>query len=239
MAPRSAWARLAALAASVGAVVALVASTGSMSADDVHDVVDPLGVAAPIAFIAISSLLICAMVPIPLLAVAGSMLFSTAVGTAATIIASTGGSVTAFLIARYVAGDAATALSKGRLHRAQRWIEARGFVAVLYTRIAPLPVSLVSYVAGLTRVRLPSFAGATALGVAPRVYAYTALSGNLDDLRSPEAITAGILLLSMILLGLALVTRERIIRRVDRRPAISIDAVPTARALGAGRHETH
>ena len=37
---------------------------------------------------------------------------------------------------------------------------------------------------------MPQFAGATALGAAPRAFAYTALGGSLDDLGSPEAIAA-------------------------------------------------
>jgi len=47
----------------------------------------------------------------------------------------------------------------------------------------------VNYVAGLTRVRLAAFAGATAIGMAPRSFAYAALGGSLDDLDSPVAIS--------------------------------------------------
>ncbi|MGI8778728.1 MAG: VTT domain-containing protein, partial [Solirubrobacteraceae bacterium] len=41
----------------------------------------------------------------------------------------------------------------------------RGFSSVLYARIVPgVPYNLVNYGAGLTAIRLPVFAGATALG---------------------------------------------------------------------------
>jgi uncharacterized membrane protein YdjX (TVP38/TMEM64 family) len=46
-------------------------------------------------------------------------------------------------------------------------------------------------------VRLAAFAAATAIGVAPRAFAYTALGGSLDDLGSPEAIVAIALLVLM------------------------------------------
>ena len=58
----------------------------------------------------------------------------------------------------------------------------RGFVSVLYARIVPgVPYTLVNYAAGLTRIPLAVFAAATALGAAPRAFAYTALGGSLGE----------------------------------------------------------
>ena len=64
---------------------------------------------------------------------------------------------------------------------------------MLYARIAPgMPYTLVNYAAGLTRdPARASFAAATALGTAPRAFAYTALGGSLGNLRSPEAVDRG------------------------------------------------
>ena len=202
--------RLAALAAGVGTLFALVALTGSLSPDRVRDVIDPLGVAAPLGFVAVSSLLTCALFPGPLLAAASGLLFGTAVGTPISIVSATLGAALAFSIARFVARDSVDALAGRRLRGVQAWIERRGFVAVLYARIAPgLPYHLVNYVAGLTRIRLRSFAAATALGVAPRAFAYTTLGGNLDDLTSPEALVAVALLVTMGVAGLVLLARDR------------------------------
>src|SRR4029453_7103114 len=79
----------------------------------------------------------------------------------------------------------------------------RGFVSVLYARIAPgVPYNLVNYAAGLTAIPLRTFAAATALGASPRAFAYTALGGSLDDLGSPEAIVAICLLVAMAIGGL-------------------------------------
>ena len=70
------------------------------------------------------------------------------------------------------------------MRRLRDGIARRGFVAVLYARIAPgMPFTLVNYASGLTAVRLLVFAAATALGAAPRAFAYAALGGSLDDLR--------------------------------------------------------
>jgi uncharacterized membrane protein YdjX (TVP38/TMEM64 family) len=200
--PGAARLRLVALAAVVGGLFALVALSGGISPGRVRDAIDPLGAAAVPAFILVSALLTCALFPGPLLAAASGLLFGTALGTPVSIVAATLGAVIAFSIARWVAHDAVEALAGRRLRGVQAWIERRGFWAVLYARIAPgVPYTLVNYVAGVTRVRLAAFAAATAIGVAPRAFAYTALGGSLDDLGSPEAIVAIALLVLMALGG--------------------------------------
>ncbi|HWI06927.1 MAG TPA: TVP38/TMEM64 family protein [Solirubrobacteraceae bacterium] len=203
--------RVASLATAVIVVFAFVASSGSLSSDRVRDAIDPLGLAAVPAFIAVSALLTCALFPGPLLAGASGLLFGTALGTPVSITAATLGAVLAFGLARFAAHDAVETLAGRRLAPLQEWIERRGFWAVLYARIAPgVPYSLVNYAAGLTRVPLPAFAAATALGAAPRAFAYTALGGSLDDLTSPEAVVAVVALVVMALAGLVLLRAERV-----------------------------
>ena len=69
-------------------------------------------------------------------------------------------------------------LAGPRLLALRAWVGARGFQRVLLARIAPgMPYNLVNYAAGLTPVALGVFAPATAIGVAPRAFAYTALGG--------------------------------------------------------------
>ena len=202
--------RIASLATAVAIVFAFVASSGSLSSDRVRDAIDPLGLAAVPAFILVSALLTCALFPGPLLAGASGLLFGTALGTPVAITAATLGAVLAFGLARFAAHDAVEHLVGRRLAPLQEWIERRGFWAVLYARIAPgVPYSLVNYAAGLTRVSLPAFAAATAIGVAPRAFAYTALGGSLDDLGSPEAVIAYVALAVMALTGVVLLRAER------------------------------
>ena len=59
------------------------------------------------------------------------------------------------------------------------------------SRIVPvLPLGIVNFSAGLTRLRYRDLALGTVIGGAPKVFAYVALGGSLSDLRSPEAIVA-------------------------------------------------
>ena len=201
--------RLALLAAVVGGLFAAVALSGSFSSARVRDWVDGYGAAGPLVFVALSACLTVALFPGPLLAGASGLLFGTALGTPVSIVAATAGALAAFAIARGFGHRAVEELAGRRLRGWQAWIERRGFLAVLYLRIAPgVPYNLVNYGAGLSRVRVRDFAGGTATGVTPRAFAYTALGGNLDDLGSPEALIAIALLVLMALAGVVLWRRE-------------------------------
>lgn len=201
----------------MGLLFAAVATSGSLDSDRVRDEIEPLGAAAPVGFVVVSALLTVCLFPGPLLAGAAGLLFGTAGGTPLAIVAATTGATLAFLISRRTGAGAVAQLEGARLRRIQDWIERRGFYAVLYARIAPgLPYNLVNYGAGLTRVSLVAFSTATAIGCAPRAFAYCALGGSLDDLGSPEAITAFAVLVVMALVGLVLLRRDL---HADAEPA--------------------
>jgi uncharacterized membrane protein YdjX (TVP38/TMEM64 family) len=192
----------------VGAFVA-VASSGALSSERVRGWVDGYGVAGPIVFIVVSSLLTVCLFPGPLLSGASGLLFGTALGTVVSITSATLGAVLAFSLARWLAHDAVQQLQGRRLAALRAWVGRRGFLSVLYARLAPgIPYNLVNYAAGLSPVTLGAFAGATALGCAPRAFAYTALGGSLNDLGSPEAIAAFVVLVAMALAGLLLARRD-------------------------------
>jgi uncharacterized membrane protein YdjX (TVP38/TMEM64 family) len=165
--------------------------------------VEDAGVWAPLAFVVLSASLTVVLFPGPLLAGASGLLFGTALGFPLSLTAAVLGASLAFLIARSAGRDAVERRGGTRVRRLREAIGRRGFLAVLYARIVPgVPYSLVNYAAGLAPIRLATFAAATALGAAPRAFAYTALGGSLDDLGSPEAIVAVAVLVVMAVGGL-------------------------------------
>jgi uncharacterized membrane protein YdjX (TVP38/TMEM64 family) len=166
-------------------------------------------VLGPVAFIALSSLLTVCLFPGPLLAGASGLLFGTALGTPISIVSATLGATLAFVLARRVAHDAVEELQGPRLRALRAWVGRRGFVSILYARIAPgVPYTLVNYAAGLSPVALRAFVAATALGCAPRAFAYTALGGSFGDFGSPETIVAIAVLVAMAVAGLVLARRD-------------------------------
>jgi uncharacterized membrane protein YdjX (TVP38/TMEM64 family) len=195
--------RLLSLGALLAGLFALFAFSGSLSTEGVRDRLDGFGVAGPLVFVCVSALLTPALFPGPLLAGAAGLLFGTALGTPVAIVSATLGATLAFSLGRWWAHDAVEELARGRVAALRAWIGRRGFFAVLYARLAPgIPYSLVNYAAGLSPVRLSAFVAATAIGCAPRAFAYAALGGNLDDLDSPEAIVAMVVLVVVALAGL-------------------------------------
>ncbi len=207
MGPRT---RLVLLALVIGAAFAALALSDAFSADRVRDWARSFGAVAPIAFVFISAGLTCALFPGPLLAAASGLLFGVALGTPVAIVSSTLGAVLAFLIARRFGASAVEEVSGDRVRVWQAWIERRGFLAVLYARIAPaVPYTLVNYAAGLTRVRLRDFTLATAIGITPRAFAYVALGGSLGNLGSPESVVAVAVLVLMAIGGGLFAWRER------------------------------
>ena len=193
----------------IAVAFALVTTTGDLSAERVRDWVEDAGVWAPLAFVLLSAALTLVLFPGPLLAGASGLLFGTALGFPLSLTAAVLGASLAFLLARTVAHDPVERRAGPRVQRLRAAIGRRGFVAVLYARIVPgVPYSVVNYAAGLAPIRLSTFAGATALGAAPRAFAYTALGGSLDDLGSPEAIAAFAVLAILAVLGLVLLRRS-------------------------------
>lgn len=213
-------ARLVALALVLLGALVLVSSSGSLSATRVRDWVDGHGALGPLLFVALSAALTCALFPGPLLAGASGLLFGTALGTPLSIVSATLGAVVAFEISRRAGLRPVEQLAGPRVVALRAWLARRGFLSVLYARIAPgVPYSLVNYAAGLTRIRLRDFTLATALGCAPRAFAYTALGGSLKNLGSPEAIVALCVLVGMALAGLVLARREARGRGPVRAPS--------------------
>lgn len=207
--PRRALLRLALLALTIAALFAVVALSGGLSSHQVRDWVHGAGIAAPLLFIVLSAGLTVAFVPGPLLAGAAGLLFGTALGTPCAIASATLGACLAFELSRRVGARSVEQLAGARLAKLQAWIAARGFLAVLYARILPaVPYNLVNYAAGLTRVPLATFAAATAIGCAPRAFAYVALGGSLDDLGSPAAIVAIAVLVAMALVSSGFAWRD-------------------------------
>jgi uncharacterized membrane protein YdjX (TVP38/TMEM64 family) len=160
-------------------------------------------------FIVVSSLLTVVLFPGPLLSGASGLLFGTALGTPVSIIAATLGATLAFSLARGLAHDAVEELQGPRLAALRAWVGRRGFLSILYARIAPgVPYNLVNYAAGLSPVALRAFVAATAIGCAPRAFAYTALGGSIGNLRSPEAVIAIAVLVVMAIGGFVLARRD-------------------------------
>ena len=189
--------------------IAATASGSLPDSDAVRDRADGFGVAGPLIFVPAAASMLCLFVPGPVLAGAAGLLFGTALGTPVALAAIVLGAVMQMAISRYLASDSAAHLLPSRVRRFDDFIARRGFWAVFYMRLAPaIPYNLVNYGAGLTSLKVRDMAAGTAVGAAPRSFAWVALGGNLDDLSAPEAKVAIALLGAMALGGVLMARRQ-------------------------------
>jgi uncharacterized membrane protein YdjX (TVP38/TMEM64 family) len=212
---------LAALAAGFTAFAVLdVVDTG-----DVRAWADGFGPLAPVAFVPLSALLGCLLVPGPVLAGASGALFGTATGTLVTIAASTCGAVLGLHVARLAGRDAVAELGGERYARLAALAERHGLGAVVAQRLLPaVPDAPCTYAFGTLGIRTWQIALGTAVGSAPRAFSYTAIGASLDDPSSPAAIAGVVVLVLVSLVGAEVGRRIYVERRVRHRHGRQPDA---------------
>lgn len=184
---RSARRRLFALVGSLSALGILLLAVLALNARELGDGIDGLGAGAAPALAALGILLIVGMVPASLVAGAAGYAIGTVAGTPIALLAATVGGVLCATLGRYVGTPSARYALGRRVTDAVTWVDARPVRTVVTTRLVPgLPFSATSYCLGLTSISLREIGLGTAVGFAPRCFAYVALGGSLRDLGSPE-----------------------------------------------------
>jgi uncharacterized membrane protein YdjX (TVP38/TMEM64 family) len=161
------------------------------SPEGLRDAVASLGPLAPILFALGWTLLTPALASGTVLALGAGLSFGAVGGTCVGLVGATVGGVLAFAIARGLGSTAFDQLAGARLVRIRERVERRGFLTVLWARMAPgVPATLLNYACGLSRVRLRDFVGGTMIGGAPRIAAYAALGASGGRLWSAPALIA-------------------------------------------------
>ncbi len=191
--------RLALLAAVLLALFVVFGVLRVVSQDDVQGWIAPLGDWGAPVFAVVSALLGCALVPGPLLAAASGVLFGLWLGFAVTLVSSVLAALIGLAIGRRT----------GELHGPHRaFLRRRGLWAVIVQRLVPgIPDAPVNYLAGAAGVRAWDLALGTAIGVAPRAFAYTSLGDAIGDRSTAQAVASLALLGLTGILGLVLARR--------------------------------
>jgi uncharacterized membrane protein YdjX (TVP38/TMEM64 family) len=206
---RTAIQRIAIYAAVVGIVFGVTLLTGSVpTPDEARDWGEDLGDFAYVAFVPLFAILNF-LITWPILAGAGGLLFGTAAGTPLVLAGVTCAALVQMFVARRLAAGHHGNLLPQRTKSVEEFLTRHGAVSVMESRIVPLlPWGLVNYSAGLTRLHYRDLAVGTLVGGAPKVFAYTALGGSLNNLDSPEALAAIALLAALALAGALFVRRQ-------------------------------
>jgi uncharacterized membrane protein YdjX (TVP38/TMEM64 family) len=205
----SAGTRLAIISSLIVTAAVIVAISVPHSVQTVQDQVDRFGSLAPVVFVALAIPLCSAFLPVPLMGNVAGLAFGTLAGTGLTLLCGMGTATLSFFIARRTGKAALEEIARTDKAGWHERLEDQPFLTVLRFRVVPLvPFTLVSYAAGLSRLRWLPFAAATALGFAPRAFAFAAIGANLDDPVSPTAFGAFAITVALAVATLIVVRRS-------------------------------
>jgi uncharacterized membrane protein YdjX (TVP38/TMEM64 family) len=132
--------------------------------------------AAPAAAVIGSALLVAALVPRTLLALAGGALFGTVFGALYVLVGITTGAALAFCVGRLLGRSFVSTRLRGRVAVIEAAVARRGVWAVVVCRLIPIvPFAISNYAFGTTSVRPRQMITGTMLGALPATVAYAAL----------------------------------------------------------------
>lgn len=179
--------------------------------------IDPLGVAAPIAYVVLAAVLGAALVPGAVLAAVAGLLFGPVGGALLALASAVASAVLARGFSARVGGDALEDVSGERLRQLTAFARRNGLLAVIVQRLLPaIPDGPLSHAFGLARIRTRDLALGTAIAGGPRALSYALLGSSADDLTGRDAI-AGVLL--NVTTGIAGLTLAWWVLRRERRRA--------------------
>lgn len=174
-------------------------STKGLNLESLREYLIRLGPIAPIIYIVLFTLVPLTFFPDAILVIASGMVFGFGLGTIYTIIGAFFGSTLSFFIARKL-GQRFFDRFEGSVKELSISFDNKGFIIVLMLRLIPLfPFDLISYSAGLSRVRYKNFMGATLLGALPGIMVYVNLGASSLNLSSSKFYISLTLLLSLFL----------------------------------------
>ncbi|OOE14331.1 TVP38/TMEM64 family protein [Fictibacillus arsenicus] len=175
------WVKLTVLFAAVILLFALNHFVFKLTPLSLRDWVLSFGMVAPIIYILINVVRPFTLFPISVLSLAGGLAFGAVWGTVYTVFSATLGAVISFYLAKHLGARwlKKTTDAPSKIEKWQKQLKEKGFIYIFLLRVIPvLNFDLVSYVAGISRLKFRSYVFATMLGVLPGTLAYNLLGDS-------------------------------------------------------------
>ncbi|MEN6348966.1 MAG: TVP38/TMEM64 family protein [Syntrophomonas sp.] len=177
---------------------------GNPTAEGLRDYITSCGVFGPIVYMIMFSLIPSGSI----IAVAGGMVFGMYLGALYTTIGAVLGATVAFYISRLLGRGVVEKLAGGKVQQFDEAIEKGGFILILILRLIPIiPFNVISYGAGLTRIKFLDYIISTMIGIIPGVLVFTNLGDKALRVKSPEFILAVGILALMVFVSIYLKRR--------------------------------
>ncbi len=190
----------------------------SFSVEGIKNYIISFGVFAPIMYILMFTCAAVTLFPDGVIAVAGGLSFGVYEGAIYTIIGACGGATLAFCICRFFGRNVVEKLIKHKAELFEDGVEKRGFVIILLLRLIPMiPFDLISYGAGLSKIKYRDFILATIVGVIPGVLVYTNIGDKIIDIWSIEFLFALLILAALCIFSYLLknkLSKSKIMKNV-------------------------
>lgn len=151
----------------------------------IKEYVCSFGALAPIIYIIMFTLVPLTFFPDSVLAIAGGMCFGLLGGSMYTMIGALCGGTLSFYISRLIGKNFIMTVLKKDLGELSNSIEEKGFLIVLMLRLIPLfPFDVISYSAGLSKIKYKDFFSATLLGTIPGIFVFTNIGDKAAEIGS-------------------------------------------------------
>ncbi|WP_119070118.1 TVP38/TMEM64 family protein [Rubrobacter indicoceani] len=180
-----------------------------------RDYILSFGAWAPV--VSVSLMVLQAVVaPLPafLITFANGLAFGAVRGGLLSLFGATLAAVVSFYLARaFGRGPVEALVGRAGLESADGWFERWGTYAVLVARLVPIvSFDVISFAAGLTRMRLSGFVAATVVGAAPATFVYSFLGEQAPQYINVLLIAFGV----VVAVGIVVALVQR--RRAKREP---------------------
>lgn len=153
-----------------------------ISPEELRNWILSFGWFAPFFFIIVYALRPMILFPASILSLAGGLAFGALYGTIFTIIGATAGAALSFWIARKLGKNLAKQEWTGKFSLVQKQLEEKGFFYVVLLRFIPLlNFDMISYLAGISKVKFQAFFFGTLFGIIPGTFAYNFLGASVVD----------------------------------------------------------
>jgi uncharacterized membrane protein YdjX (TVP38/TMEM64 family) len=136
------------------------------------------------------------------LTLAGGFLFHLFPGVVYVITGATLGGTCAFLLSRYILGNAIQKKYGTQLQRFNHELDENGHLYLLSVRFIPaFPFFLINILSGLTEIALVTFVWTTCVGILPGSLVYTFAGSQLGTVNSAKDLFGGRILIAFLLLA--------------------------------------
>ena len=153
--------------------------------EEVKNYVDSFGPLAPVVFIILFTLVPLTFFPDSILAIAGGLIFGIYKGFLFIMIGALCGATLSFYLARFLGKGVIEKLIKHDISKFERQLEKNAFLIILLLRFIPLfPFDVISYGAGLSKIKFKNFITATVVGTIPGIFAYANLGAQSANIGS-------------------------------------------------------